>query len=189
MKLLVGLGNPGPAYQHTRHNIGFDAVRNWLPTDAIGPTVHCHSLLWSCVCAGQSFKVILPQTYMNASGRAVLATLQYFKLSDYAVIYDDFDLPFGRIRIRRSGSAGTHNGLRSIIQHTHSQDFTRIRIGIGPKPTQMRADDFVLKPFSKAERTQLAHWRPQISTIITETLCHTNKTQTQETLSITHDLI
>lgn len=135
-KLIVGLGNPGKKYDRTRHNVGFDAV-------------DCLASRWQIPMADQrrfnanfgegvirpGVKVALlkPLTYMNRSGQAIRAALDWFKLEPQSVlvIYDDMDLPMGRMRIRLTGSAGGHNGMKSAIAHLNSQDFPRLRIGIG----------------------------------------------------------
>lgn len=157
MKAVVGLGNPGLAYRNTRHNAGFmvvDLVADRLkaPIRRRGPK----ALLGE----GRldDFRVILakPQTYMNNSGEAVRALLDYYRLSptDLLVVCDDVNLPLGRLRLRARGSAGGHNGLKSIIAHLGTEEFPRLRLGVGtPEPGEMV--DHVLGRFAKAERDLL----------------------------------
>lgn len=134
MRLIVGLGNPGREYTHTRHNAGFDVL------DIFAKKRHvrilnrqCHSLVGSFDHYGEQIILAKPQTYMNNSGLAVGELVRKYHLqpSDVLVIYDDMDLPLGKIRIKPQGSSGGHKGMTSIIQHLHSTEFPRIRIGIG----------------------------------------------------------
>ncbi|MEO0375054.1 MAG: aminoacyl-tRNA hydrolase [Cyanobacteria bacterium P01_A01_bin.17] len=134
--LIVGLGNPGSKYDRTRHNIGFDAIdrlaSRWqIPLaeqrrfqGAVGDGM---------AMPGHRIRLLKPQTYMNKSGQSIRAVLDWFKLSPQSVllVYDDMDLPVGKIRLRLSGSAGGHNGMKSTISHLGTQDFPRLRIGIG----------------------------------------------------------
>lgn len=134
MKLIVGLGNPGKEYEHTRHNMGFDVI------DELARRWGVHQ--WkeeqkACVATGVPYgeKVLLvkPLTYMNASGEAVGALARYYKIDipDIYIICDDLDLPPGKTRIRKKGSAGGHNGIKSLIAHLHTEEFNRFRIGVG----------------------------------------------------------
>ncbi len=137
MRLLVGLGNPGPKYALTRHNIGFGAIdrlAGWLDTAVNRPFLR--SLVGQGVYAGKKIILAKPQTYMNLSGDAVALLLNWYKLTpaELTVIYDDLDLPPGRLRIRDHGSAGGHRGLASIIDRLGTGDFVRVRIGIGRPP-------------------------------------------------------
>ncbi|TYO96970.1 aminoacyl-tRNA hydrolase [Desulfallas thermosapovorans] len=151
MKLVVGLGNPGPRYALTRHNAGFMAVdrlakRLETPVDRI----FFNSLVGQGVLAGEKIILAKPQTYMNLSGQAVVALLNWYKLApaDLIVIYDDLDLPPGRLRIRDRGSAGGHRGMASIISLLGTGDFIRVRIGIGrpPVPGPEVADWVLARP-------------------------------------------
>ncbi|MGB4756009.1 MAG: aminoacyl-tRNA hydrolase [Fervidobacterium sp.] len=140
--IIIGLGNPDSRYANTRHNVGFmllDRIsRSWNK----GP-----NYLYSDVnINGERTRLIKPMTYMNLSGEV----FKYIPHDDIIVVYDDLDLPLGRLRIRKDGSAGGHNGIKSIISYI-GQDFPRIRIGIGPKPRNIEAADYVLSDFSKAE--------------------------------------
>lgn len=139
---IIGLGNPGEKYENTRHNVGFMVVdklgKNWKK----GP-----NYLYSDInILGEKVKLVKPMTYMNLSGEV----FKYLPHDDIIVVYDDLDLPLGRIRIRKEGSAGGHNGIKSIISYI-GKEFKRIRVGIGPKPENVDAADYVLSNFSPQE--------------------------------------
>ncbi|MEN3042505.1 MAG: aminoacyl-tRNA hydrolase [Fervidobacterium sp.] len=140
--ILIGLGNPGEKYENTRHNVGFMVLdkisKNWKK----GPN-YLYSDVQIC---GEKVKLIKPMTYMNLSGEV----FKYLPHDGIIVVYDDLDIPLGKIRIRKEGSAGGHNGIKSIISYI-GKDFPRIRVGIGPKPDNIDAADFVLSAFSKEE--------------------------------------
>ena len=146
MKVVVGLGNPGKEYENTRHNVGFKAIDRLGDKHAIKVTkIKCKSLIGQGQICGEKVMLVKPQTYMNLSGEAVREILSYFKIApeDLIVIYDDFDLDLGDIRLRKSGSSGTHNGMRSIVYQIQSQNFPRLRIGIG-KSTKGDIKNFVV---------------------------------------------
>ncbi len=150
MKLIVGLGNPGKKYQRTRHNIGFLVVDRIAARQAIA--VHkeiCGALTGEWAQEGEPIILAKPQTYMNRSGAAVSGLLRQFHGTpdNLVVIYDDVDLPFGRMRIRTQGSAGGHRGLISIIENLAGDSFSRVRIGIGRPPEGIETADYVLQPF------------------------------------------
>jgi len=157
MKIVVGLGNPGKQYEQTRHNVG------WMVLDRLaeraGWTGHARARDAAASVHGRydglDLMLVKPTTYMNLSGMAVRKVLarQRVPLEDMLVVVDDFDLPLGRIRLRAEGSAGTHNGLRSIIGELGSQKFARLRVGIG-EPTRA-AKDHVLSRFAARERDAL----------------------------------
>ncbi len=136
-RVVVGLGNPGAEYLHTRHNMGFLALdyicRKY---GASVSRLSMKGLVGEATVAGKRVLLVKPQTFMNLSGECVRAVLDYYKLPPEAlvVIYDDITLPVGRMRVRRDGSAGGHNGIKSIIAETGSQAFPRIRLGVGEKP-------------------------------------------------------
>jgi PTH1 family peptidyl-tRNA hydrolase len=137
LKLLVGLGNPGIKYALTKHNVGFlavDRLAGWLNIEVNRSTLR--SFVGQGVYAGEKIILAKPQTYMNLSGEAVVALLNWYKLTpaELIVIYDDLDLPPGRLRIRERGSAGGHRGLASVIGQIGCDDFVRVRIGIGRPP-------------------------------------------------------
>lgn len=147
MKLIVGLGNPGTRYEFTRHNLGFLVVDELARK--LNVTVRkeeCQSRTASAHWRGQALLLAKPQTFMNRSGEAVDALARYYQVSpaDVLVIYDDLALPPGQLRIRSKGSAGGHNGLRSIIHYLRTEEFPRIRIGIGPVPPGWAGADYVL---------------------------------------------
>ena len=165
LKLVVGLGNPGPKYAGTRHNVGFMALEKLLG-DAGGGfrfQAKLHGLVAELGEGPARLRLLMPQTYMNDSGRSIRAALDWFGFSpeELLVVVDDMDLPLGRLRLRLSGSAGGHNGLRSTISHLGSQEFARLRIGIGapaenPAERKQRTVGHVLGRFSPAEQPALA---------------------------------
>ena len=154
MKLIIGLGNPTKEYQATRHNIGFDAITRMCDDYRIRLDSKEHRALCGKGYIGGE-KVILaqPQTYMNLSGESVRALVDYYKLTneDIIVIYDDISLDVGQLRIRPKGSAGGHNGIKNIIVHLGTDEFMRIRVGVGEKPEKWDLADYVLGRFSKEE--------------------------------------
>lgn len=155
-QLIVGLGNPEPKYDKTRHNIGFEAV------DALA---HRAQITWSenrrfqswlgegQGSKGDKLRLLKPLTYMNRSGQAIRAAIDWFKLPPESVliVYDDMDLPIGRLRMRLSGSAGGHNGMKSAIAHLGTQNFPRLRIGIGKSGGEKNTVSHVLGKFSPQE--------------------------------------
>jgi peptidyl-tRNA hydrolase, PTH1 family len=159
--LIVGLGNPGAEYEWTRHNLGFMLIDK-LSTDTRIEVKRreCQSLVGRGEFEGRLAKLVKPQTYMNLSGHAVGCLVAKHKLSppgeNLIVISDDLALPFGRIRIRARGSAGGHNGLQSIIESLGTDEFTRLRIGIQPDHPVADPKRFVLDPFPKGIRTEVA---------------------------------
>ncbi|HYK01507.1 MAG TPA: aminoacyl-tRNA hydrolase [Thermoanaerobaculia bacterium] len=154
MKLIVGLGNPGAEYERTRHNVGWHVLDAFARKFRIDITRHeKNALTGSGRVAGGSVMVAKPLTYMNLSGDAVklLANAYLESTDDLLVVYDDIDLPLGRLRIRPHGSAGTHNGMRSIISTINTEKFPRLRVGIG-SAEQGRLRDYVLDEFTAAEQ-------------------------------------
>lgn len=155
--IVVGLGNPGRKYDGSRHNAGFGVIDELADRFGINRPVHFgKSMIGKGVIGGEKVILVKPLTYMNLSGEAVQEICSYYKVDpcvDLVVISDDIDLPVGHLRIRQKGSAGGHNGLKNIIQHLGSSDFTRIRIGVGGKPNP-GADlaNHVLGHFSGDER-------------------------------------
>lgn len=156
MKLIVGLGNPGAEYAHTRHNIGFMVIDALAQALGVSVDKNQHKALVTQVHIGTE-KVILakPQTFMNLSGQAVVALANWYKLlpEEILVITDDMDLPPGRLRIRKNGSAGGQNGLKNIIQLLGTQDFPRMRVGIGR--SAHGAVNHVLGKITESEAEQL----------------------------------
>ncbi|AZK45542.1 aminoacyl-tRNA hydrolase [Paenibacillus lentus] len=158
MKWFVGLGNPGAQYEKTRHNIGFMALDELARRHNIDiRQSKCKALVGDGIIGGQKVALIKPMTYMNLSGEAVRAFMDYYKVSleDMIVVYDDLDTEIGRNRLRYQGSAGGHNGIKSIIQHTGTQTFNRIRMGISRPEPGYAVVDYVLSPFAKKERPLL----------------------------------
>ena len=172
LQLLVGLGNPGDRYADTRHNVGFMVLERLAAAAAVPfrPQARLQGKLAEIGNGEQRLRLLMPQTFMNESGRAIRAALDWYRLNpgQLLVLVDDMDLPLGRLRLRASGSAGGHNGLRSTIQHLGSQDFPRLRIGIGapadnPQERRERTVSHVLGRFSAAER-------PLLEAVLTEVI-------------------
>lgn len=158
--LLVGLGNPGPGYAETRHNVGFRVVE-LLATRAGGGRFSRHRTNADVLeghLAGRRVVLAKPRTYMNVSGGPVAGLLRYFCVAteDMVVVHDDLDLGFGVVRLKRGGGEGGHNGLRSISTSVGTRDYLRVRFGIGRPPGRTDPADFVLKRFSGAETAELA---------------------------------
>lgn len=163
--LIVGLGNPGKDYLRTRHNCGFRAL------DALAQSLGCkidkgkfQGLYGQTTYQGKKLFLLKPQTYMNLSGRSVLQLSAYYSIPPQRIIvlFDDISLEPGRLRIRSDGSAGGHNGIKSIIQELGSQDFPRVKIGVGAKPhPEQDLADWVLSTFSAAEEKALSAALPQ----------------------------
>jgi len=160
-QLIVGLGNPEPKYEQTRHNIGFAAVdalaRSWQISLSENRKFQ-GMFAEGRVPTADKIRLLKPLTYMNRSGQAIRAVTDWYKLQPESVlvIYDDMDLPCGKIRLRLSGSAGGHNGMKSAIAHLNTQNFPRLRIGIGKPQNAILSDDptavsHVLGRFSSAE--------------------------------------
>jgi len=172
--LLVGLGNPGQEYDLTRHNIGFlcvdefvrktDEMENWIAKKDFKCLMSTGKVSSSRVIA------IKPTTFMNLSGEAVQAVLNFYKVpnQNVVVIHDEIDIDFGQIRLRVGGSSAGHNGIKSVTQHI-GEDYGRIRIGIGPKrPARIKSEDFVLKKFSGDEQGQLPNLVQEVNAILSE---------------------
>ncbi len=161
-QLIVGLGNPGAKYDRTRHNIGFDVVdllaQYWHIS--LSDQKKFHGLFGEGVAPGGKIRLLKPQTYMNNSGQAMRAVIDWYKLppESVLVIYDDMDLPLGKIRLRLSGSAGGHNGMKSAIAHLGTQTFPRLRIGIGSAKDKADKDtvSHVLGKFAPNEAAIMA---------------------------------
>jgi PTH1 family peptidyl-tRNA hydrolase len=158
VKLIAGLGNPGIGYERTRHNLGFFIIDRLAQKNEVA--VHrslCDALVGEWCCNGDHVVLAKPQIFMNRSGAAIEGLLRHFGggAEDLVVVYDDLDLPFGRIRIRPKGGAGGHRGVASIIESLAGAPFSRVRVGIGRPPEGMDPTDFVLQPFSSEEMAQL----------------------------------
>ncbi|MDO4294661.1 MAG: aminoacyl-tRNA hydrolase [bacterium] len=154
MYIIAGLGNPTKDYEKTRHNVGFMAVDALADKLGISLTERKYRAFCGRGMLGTEKVLLLkPQTYMNNSGESIREAADFFKVdpAHVIVLYDDISLDVGKIRVRAKGSAGGHNGMKSIIQHLGSQEFKRVRVGIGDKPPQMDLADYVLGRFSKAD--------------------------------------
>ncbi|MBW3541594.1 MAG: aminoacyl-tRNA hydrolase [Planctomycetes bacterium] len=160
MKVVVGLGNPGPAYRKTRHNVGFEVVAELTRRHGgASPSVRYDAEIVEIFDGGEKVLLVAPQTYMNESGRAVAPLVSWYQLplENLLVVCDDLNLPCGRLRLRGSGSDGGQKGLRSIIQRLGSEEFARLRIGIGRPPGRMAATDYVLGRFTSEQREEIDH--------------------------------
>ena len=166
MKVIFGLGNYGKEYEKTRHNVGFIIIdklaeRFGVSFDKKGFKSHYAEFNYK----GEKVLLVKPQTYMNLSGQSVLEVVNFYKLdqSDILVIYDDIDLPIGKMRFREKGSAGTHNGMRNIINLMHTPEIPRIRVGIDvERHPNFKLMDFVLQRFSKQELSLIDEIYPEI---------------------------
>ena len=159
MYVIAGLGNPGKKYENTRHNAGFDTIDFLADRCGIRVTENAfRGLLGKGVISGEKVILVKPQTFMNLSGECVGPLLNYYKVepSHFIVIYDDISLDPGMIRVRGKGSAGGHNGMKSLIQHLGTQEFPRVRIGTGAKPPQMDLADYVLGHYSAEDEPKMA---------------------------------
>lgn len=159
MYLIAGLGNPGRKYEGTKHNMGFDVIDHLVDQYRIPSSGLTMKAMYGKGRIGTAPVILLkPMTYMNLSGEAVAAFAHYYKIDpgrELVVIYDDISLEPGQIRIRKKGSAGGHNGMKNIISELGTDQFARIRIGIGEKPPQWDLADYVLAPFSSPEREKI----------------------------------
>jgi len=175
MKLIAGLGNPGRIYAHNRHNIGFMCVSHFAKAQGIRfDKKQGRARTGTGEVAGNKLIVARPQTHMNLSGESVIRLVNKFNISlnDLTVIHDDLDLPLGKIRLSRGSSSGGHKGIDSIITHLESQDFTRIKVGIG-RPAESSAKDkeaeiidYVLSDFTPEERKTVTQVMPKVSEAI-----------------------
>lgn len=152
MKLIVGLGNPGEKYEKTYHNVGYMVIQ--MLADKLGRKLkdkECKALTLVYSKNNEKIVVALPETYMNLSGEAISGLLKKYNGTndDLVVVYDDTDLPEGNLRLRKNGSAGTHNGMKNIVANLATTEFKRIRVGIGKKPEFMDMADFVLSNVHK----------------------------------------
>ncbi|MHC0039263.1 aminoacyl-tRNA hydrolase [Pseudoneobacillus sp. C159] len=158
MKLIVGLGNPGKQYERTRHNVGFDVI------DVLAKELNIEldqlkfkGLFGMGMVGGEKVLLLKPLTYMNLSGESILAVADFYNIPDeqLVVIYDDLDLPVGKLRLRQKGSAGGHNGIKSTIAHLGTQEFNRIRIGIDRPKGGMSVSNYVLSRFTDEEQQMI----------------------------------
>lgn len=155
MYIIAGLGNPTKEYEKTRHNAGFDTIDKLADKLGISVTEKKHKALCGKGMIGfEKVLLLKPQTFMNVSGESIRDAADFYKVepAHIIIIYDDISLAVGQLRIRAKGSAGGHNGIKSIIAHLGTQEFPRIRVGVGEKPDRMDLADYVLGRFSQVER-------------------------------------
>ena len=178
MYIIAGLGNPGKEYINTRHNVGFSVI-DMISDKYNIPVIEkkMKALIGKGMINGQKVLLVKPQTYMNLSGESLREIIDYYKIdigSEVIVIYDDIALPVGSLRIRPKGSAGGHNGIKNIILHLHSENFLRVRVGVGEKPPKMDLADYVLGHFSpdegKAEKEAFERAVAAVSMLIDDKL-------------------
>ena len=158
MYLIVGLGNPEPEYANTRHNMGFDSINKIARELNIElKKTRFNAILGEGVVEGKKVFLVKPQTFMNNSGESVEAFVSFYKMpmENILVIYDDMDTEVGKIRVRAKGGAGSHNGMKSIINELNSEEFARIRVGIGKPKNEFDRIDYVIGRVSKEEQLKL----------------------------------
>ncbi|MDF9666845.1 aminoacyl-tRNA hydrolase [Bacillus wiedmannii] len=160
MKLIVGLGNPGREYELTRHNIGFMAIDELAKRWNISLNEQKFKGIFGAgFVNGEKVILLKPLTYMNLSGESIRPLMDYYKIDveDFVVLYDDLDIPVGKLRLRMKGSAGGHNGVKSTISHLGTQEFQRIRMGIDRPKNGMKVVDYVLGRFTSEEIPDVGH--------------------------------
>ena len=158
MKLFVGLGNPGPAYHNTRHNVGFEVLETLARrTGSPGRRQRFQGEVAQATVRGTPVLLLWPLTWMNLSGSSVLATRDFYKIpdSDMIVVCDDFNLPLDTIRLRPAGSAGGQNGLADVLSRLGTPTIPRLRLGVGPLPAGWKTADYVLGKFSRQDRERV----------------------------------
>lgn len=158
MYLIAGLGNPSKTYEGTRHNVGFSMIDALADAFQIDVTTKKHkAIVGRGVIEGMKVILAKPQTYMNLSGESIREIVDFYKIDpeNMIIIYDDISLDVGRLRIRKKGSAGGHNGIKNIIAHLGTDVFPRIKVGIGEKPQGWDLADYVLSKYSKEEQQAL----------------------------------
>lgn len=176
MYIIAGLGNPTKEYEHTRHNVGFDTIDVIADRFRIGMSEKKHkAIIGKGHIEGNKVILVKPQTFMNLSGESLREIVDYYKIdeeSELIVIYDDISLAPGKLRIRKKGSAGGHNGIKSIIAQLGTQNFYRIKVGVGEKPKGWDLADYVLGHFNKEETVLMQEafqsTADAVTTILTE---------------------
>ena len=169
MKLIAGLGNPGRKYDQTKHNTGFMVLDHYLEKNGLTLDKDKFEGLWTKQkINGEDVIFLEPQTFMNDSGKSIAQVANFFKIKpeDILVIHDDMDMPIGKIRIRANGKSGGHNGIKSIIENLHTQEFLRLKVGIS-KP-ENNIINYVLDKFSKSELDKLNNSQEIINNIISD---------------------
>lgn len=173
--LIVGLGNPDKKFDNTYHNVGFMVIDKLL--DILGVKLKedgCHSKYVTFYKGGEKIVIAKPMTYMNLSGEAVVALASRFNIptQEIVVIYDDIDLPVGDIRVRKNGSAGTHNGMRNIVNLLSTTDFPRVRVGIGKPQPPMQLVDYVLSHIAGENKQKLDNSFEKVANILADFIGH-----------------
>ena len=175
MKIIAGLGNPGAEYAQTKHNVGFMLVESLaVRLNAPAWKEDFFSAITEVRIGGEKVFLVKPLTYMNSSGEALGPMLSYYKMDahDLVVVHDDMDIPAGTVRIRKKGGSGGHNGIKSILTHVGSEDFTRVRIGIGRPPAGWTVINHVLAPFAAEDapkiHTAIDYLLPAVECIVTD---------------------
>ena len=159
MKIIIGLGNPGKEYASTRHNMGFMTIDKLAAKHGIDIIDLKHKgMCGKGMMRGEKVLLVKPQTYMNNSGECVREVMDFYKVdpNDIIIIYDDIDLDPGQLRIRKTGSAGSHNGMKSVVTHMGTQEFPRVRVGVGAKPEGWDLADYVLSHITEGDKEILA---------------------------------
>ncbi len=188
MKLITGLGNPGAGYEQNRHNIGFlllDQLADQLGISSFREKFH--ALITKSRVGNEDVILMKPMTFMNNSGQAVIACMDFFKIpiEEIVIIYDDLDLPAGKVRLRTRGGHGGHNGVRSIIQHLKTQNFKRIRFGIGRPPEGIAPRHYVLSNWSEEDKQKLHQLQEEIIEHLMRFISHSEFKDTS--LQVTHE--
>ncbi len=176
MRIIAGLGNPERKYEHTKHNTGFEVIDILSDKWGINADAKKHrSLEGRGTVENEKVILLKPQTYMNLSGEAVADAVGFYKAdpsSELIVIYDDIDLPVGKIRIREEGSAGGHRGMKSIIEKLGTESFVRVRVGVGAKPPEWDLADWVLSGFSPEEEEIMKEARVKAADAVSALIIH-----------------
>ncbi len=173
MYLIVGLGNPEPEYSNTRHNMGFDVINKIAKKYEIDITrSKFNSLYGSGIIEGKKVALLKPQTYMNLSGQAIKPFADFYKidLEDIIVIYDDMDVEKEKIKIRKKGGSGSHNGMKSVVHELNSEDFCRIRVGIGIPENKEDIINYVISKISEEEQNALEKGQEKAENAVIEIL-------------------
>lgn len=187
MRVVVGLRNPGPDYEGTRHNVGAEVVERFLERSGESPgraPSRISGLIAQTGTGEGRTLFLLPFTYMNENGRVIRSALDYYKVlpQDLLVVHDDIDLPFGRLRLQVGGGSGGHNGIRSVEGSLGTKDFSRLKIGVGRPPGSQDPADYVLRTFSKSERTDVDVIVEDASDVVERWLADRERAQEQAAL-------
>lgn len=176
MYIIVGLGNPTDKYAHTRHNVGFDTIDYIADKYGIAMDFMKHkAICGKGIIEGEKVILAKPMTYMNLSGESVRELVDYYKVdaeNEVIIIYDDISLDVEKLRVKRKGSAGGHNGIKNIIQHLGSETFVRIKVGVGKKPPKWDLVDYVLARFSDEDRVGVDKAIEEASDAVVDIITH-----------------